>query len=112
MQALQYANLALRFFLELSALAALGYWGFQTGQSPIVKIALAIGAPLVAAVVWGTFIAPRAAVPVPVWLWLILQAAVFGCAAAGLAVTGHRSLAVAFLLTVVINGALMYVWKQ
>jgi hypothetical protein len=26
------ANLALAFFLELGVLAALGYWGFKTGQ--------------------------------------------------------------------------------
>jgi hypothetical protein len=112
MEIIKSANLALRFILELCALAALGYWGFQTGQNVFVKIGLAIAAPLLAAVVWGTFIAPQAAVPVPVWAWLVLQVAVFGCAAAGLVATGHRTLAVVFVLTVVINGVLMYVWRQ
>ena len=33
MEIIKAANLALSFLLELCALAALGYWGFQTGQS-------------------------------------------------------------------------------
>ena len=52
MTVIQSANLALRFILELCALAALGYWGFQTGQNLFVKIVLAIGAPLLAAYDW------------------------------------------------------------
>jgi hypothetical protein len=43
---------------------------------------------------------------------LLLQALVFGSAAAALLSTGHRSLAVVFVVIVVINGALMYVWGQ
>lgn len=43
---IQSANLALRFLLELCALAALAYWGAQTGRGPVVKIGLGIGAPL------------------------------------------------------------------
>jgi hypothetical protein len=112
MEIIKAANLALSFLLELCALAALGYWGFQTGQSLIVKIGLAVCAPLVAAVVWGTFIAPKAAVAVPTWLWLVLQMVVFGCAAAGLALSGHRTLAGIFVLAVAINSLLLYVWRQ
>ena len=106
------ANLALRFLLELCALAALAYWGFKTGRGPIAKIGLGIGTPLLAAVVWGTFVAPQAPVAVPWPLRLVLQVAIFGLAAAGLAATGHRTLAWAFGLAVVINAALMYVWGQ
>jgi hypothetical protein len=109
MMMLQYANLALRFLLELCALAALGYAGFHTGQNMIVKLALAIGAPLIAAAVWGAFIAPRATVVVPTWLWLVLQAIIFGAAGVGLAMTDHRALAVTFLLVVALNGVLLYV---
>jgi hypothetical protein len=112
MLSIKSANLALRFILELCALGALGYWGYQTGSGLLLKIGLAIGAPLLAAVVWGAFIAPKASVPVPVWLWLALQALIFGLAAVSLVVTGHRTLAVAFVLGVTINGALLYVWGQ
>ncbi len=78
------ANLVLRFLLELCALAALAYWGFKTGSEALTRIGLGIGAPLVTAVVWGTFVSPRAPVQLPVLLSFILQALVFGSSAAGL----------------------------
>ena len=106
------ANLALRFLLELCVLVALGYWGFKTGGGAIAKAALGIGAPLMAAVVWGVFVAPRAPVEPPGVVVLVLQVLVFGSAAAGLAATGHRTLALVFVVVVVINAILMYVWEQ
>jgi hypothetical protein len=81
------ANLALRFLLELCALVALGYWGFKTGSGMLTRIALGIGAPLVAAIVWGPFVAPGAPVSLSLPLTLLLQALVFGSAIAGLGAT-------------------------
>lgn len=49
--------LGVRFVLELCAVCALGYWGLQTGQNGLMKILLGLGAPLLAAIVWGTFVA-------------------------------------------------------
>jgi hypothetical protein len=46
--------------LELCALGALGYWGFKTGSVTSTKVVLGVGAPLVATVVWGTFLSPSA----------------------------------------------------
>jgi hypothetical protein len=106
------ANLALRFLLELCALGALGYWGFKTGGGLMMKIGLGIGAPLVSAVVWGTFLSPQAPVPLPGLLVFVLQVLIFGSAAAALVATGHRTLALAFGVIVVINAILMYVWEQ
>jgi hypothetical protein len=90
----------------------LGYWGFKTGSATLSKVALGIGAPLVAAVVWGIFVSPQAPVALPGVVVLVLQGLVFGAAAAALAATGHRTLALVFLMIVVINAALMYVWGQ
>lgn len=53
-------SLALRFLLELALLLALGVWGFTVGGGTPTKVVLGIGAPLVAAIVWGMFIAPKA----------------------------------------------------
>jgi hypothetical protein len=106
------ANLALRFLLELCALGALAYWGFKTGSGPITKIGLGLGAPLLAAVVWGVFVSPQAPVALPGPLSLVLQALVFGSAAAALAYAGHHTLALVFLAVVVINAVLMYAWVQ
>ena len=112
MEIIKYANLALRFLLELCALAAIGLWGFQIGQGTLMKFGLGIGAPLLAAVVWGAFVSPRAAVPVPLAVWLLLQALIFGLAIAGLIATGHQTLAWIFVLAVVINSILLYLWRD
>ena len=106
------ANLLVRFFLELCALASLGYWGFQTGAGPSAKFGLGIGAPLIAALIWVTFVSPRAAIPVHGIWHLLMEIAVFGAAAAALYAAGHPSLSMAFILTAVANRALMYIWQQ
>jgi Protein of unknown function (DUF2568) len=106
------ANLLLRFLLELCALGALGYWGFKTGNATITKTVLGVGAPLVAAVVWGIFVSPRASVQLPGLLVLLLQGLVFGSAVAALVATSHLTLALVFAVIVVINAILMYVWGQ
>jgi hypothetical protein len=53
------ANLALKFALELAALAAFAYWGTSLHGTAISALA-AVAAPLAMIVLWGTFAAPRA----------------------------------------------------
>ena len=112
MSILKGANLALRFLLELCALAALCYWGFKTGTGTISRVLLGIGAPLVAAVLWGTIVAPGAPVSVPGALRLLVELAVFGSAAAALYSAGRPGLAWALGLAYVINRVLIFVWDQ
>ncbi len=92
------ANLVVRFLLELCVLGALGYWGFVVGGNLFVKILLGTGAPLLAAVVWGLFVSPKAAVTLELPLKLVPEALVFGSAATALLHTGHPVLAVALLI--------------
>jgi Protein of unknown function (DUF2568) len=112
MEGIKTANLALRFLLELCALVALGYWGFQTGQGLLSKIGLGIGIPLLTVVVWVMFIAPNAVVhlsePVPFVLGLVFLL----LAAVALAATGHSTLAAVFGVIIVINAILMIIWRQ
>jgi len=82
------------------------------GGGLIEKIGVGIGVPLVTAVVWGAFVSPQAPLQLPGLVVLLLQALVFGSAAVGLVATGHRTIAVAFVVIVVINAILMYVWGQ
>ncbi len=105
-QAYRWANLTLAFLLELCALAALCYWGFRAGGGPVTRTALGLGAPLLAAVLWGLFAAPRAPVSVPL-ARLGVQVVVFGSATLALYATGHRLLAIVFAVLVVINGVLV-----
>ena len=102
-------TLLVRFMLELCMLGALGYWGFKTGDSIAMQWLLELGAPVLAAVVWGTFIAPKATVEVPTAVWIGLQVIVFGAAALALAAVAPQSLAVCFALAVVLHGAAMAV---
>lgn len=101
------ANLGLRFTLELCALAALAYWGVRTGGSTPAKIALAVGAPLLAAVVWGTFVSPNATISTSGTVRTLLQFAVFGSAAAALLAVNRPALAGMLGLTALINGVLL-----
>jgi quinol-cytochrome oxidoreductase complex cytochrome b subunit len=112
MAILKGANLALAFLLELCALAALGYWGFKVGRGTLAKLGLGLGAPLLAAVVWGLFVAPRATVAVPRAVHLALEVAVFGLAAVALYAAGQPRLALAFALVVVLNRVLIAFWGQ
>jgi hypothetical protein len=110
--AVKAANLALRFILELAALAALGYWG-ATGPAPApARVLLGVGAPAAAAVFWGAFVAPRARVVLPTAVRMVLGLAVFGSAAAALAARGHGRLATGLGAAAAANTLLMLAWRQ
>lgn len=89
-------------------LAALGYWGFKSGDSAATQWLLGIGAPALVALVWGAFIAPKATVEVPRAVWIGLQVIVFGAAALALAAAAP-SLAVPFAIAAIFDGAALAV---
>ena len=82
-----------------------GLLGLRTASGPAAKAALGIGAPLLAAVLWGLFAAPRAPVSIP--LASGVQLLVFGSAAAALYATGRHALALTFAVLVVANVVLV-----
>ena len=104
-------NLAVRFLLELAALAALGVWGWQQGQG-WVRFVLAVGMPLLAAVLWGTFRVPNdpgpARVAVPGVVRLVLELAIFGSAIWALADIGASSLSWMMGIVVAIHYLVSY----
>jgi Protein of unknown function (DUF2568) len=99
-------NLGLRFLLELCLLAALAYVGLQ------VDVVLAVILPLVAGVVWGLFVSPKARYPVSLTWWLGVQVVLFGVAVIGLIAVGEAVLGVAFGVLVVVNLGLVLFWHQ
>jgi Protein of unknown function (DUF2568) len=101
------ANYGLRFLLELSALAALAYWGSQTGPLA-VSIVLAIAAPLAGAALWGVFAAPKSGHRLPGARRLVVEVPFFGAATAGLAATGQWVLAAIFAVAVVLSELVTY----
>jgi Protein of unknown function (DUF2568) len=100
------ANLALRFLLELAALGALAYWGFHEFDGA-TAILVGIGAPLAAAIAWGTFVAPRRRVPRGEALRWLVELIVFGAAAAALIDAGAVVLGIAFAVFAVCNGVVV-----
>lgn len=101
------ASLTLQFLLELAALAAYGYWGATTGSSPVAHVALAIAAPLAAAVAWGLFGSPRAPFHLTGAWRILLEVVFFGLAAVALIVSGQHVLGIVLAVVVAANVALL-----
>jgi hypothetical protein len=57
-----------------------GYWGFTVGDGAGAWV-LGVGAPLLAAVVWGALVAPNARWPVPIPTRVAIELVLFGAAA-------------------------------
>ncbi|HEX8731910.1 MAG TPA: YrdB family protein [Ktedonobacterales bacterium] len=111
LNALKWANLGLAFALELCMLAAFAYWGARTGNGALAKVALGVGAPLVAVIVWGLFMAPRATFPLSMPIHTALFLVIFGAAALALARAGQPTLAVAFAVVSLLNYIVATVWR-
>jgi hypothetical protein len=101
-------NLALRFFLELAALAALGFWGFHEHSGAAAWL-LGIGAPLAAAVLWGAVVAPKRAFQVGQPGRLAGEVVVVVAAVAALAAADQAALAAALGAAWAVNRLLLWV---
>jgi hypothetical protein len=101
--------LAVRFGIELCALAALAYGGWRVDGPLWLRILLAVALPLLAAVVWGRWVAPRAPRKLADPLRLVPEWVVFGGATTALLLTGHPVLAA--LLAVVAAVDRLALWR-
>ena len=102
-------NLALRFGLELGALAGLGAAAWHLTSGSIRWIA-AIIVPVLAAVIWGVFNvlddpSRSGAAPVEVagWIRLAIELTVLGGGAAGIVIAGQRNIGIVFAVLVVFH---------
>jgi hypothetical protein len=107
-------NLTLRFLLELSALLAMGVWGWRSSAGWL-RFVLAVGIPIIAAVVWGTFAVPddpsrsgSAPIAVSGFLRLTIEAAFFGFAVWALYEVGFTRLSWGVGIIVVIHYLISY----
>src|SRR3954454_12192134 len=104
-------NDVLRFFLELTALASLAYWGFSEFDG-VVQWLIGLGAPLLVAVVWGRFMSPKASHPTIDPVRVLIEVAVFGSGVAALFAAGAQVLAVSFAALAVLHLALTFALGQ
>lgn len=112
MTLLKSINIGLSFLLELAMLAALGYWGFKTGQGRILGVLLGLGAPVLAAVLWGFFAAPKAATRLHGLGLAVFEIVLLGTGAAALFAGGQTRLAWIYALALALNRVLWIVWGQ
>ena len=103
-------NEVLRFLLEMAALFALGYAGWNLVDDALVSVVLATALPLLGATVWGVFRVdgdPKVApIPVPGVVRLCIEVDVFTSAVVLLAVVG-QAVAAGILAALVVGH---YVW--
>jgi Protein of unknown function (DUF2568) len=104
-------NLALKFLLELAALAAIGLWGASIADGA-PAVVLAIGLPAVAAGLWGAFAAPKAPRRLPLRLRAPFELGVFALATLALWQAASAAWAEAFASIVVVNALLLTAFGQ
>jgi hypothetical protein len=110
--ALESANLALAFALELVALWAVARWGWGVGRSTATRVALAIGAAGLWAAVWGLLFSPRATVRLSAQVKEGGQWLMFAVAVLALQATVSRTAALVLVALVVVNRVLIRRWHQ
>lgn len=107
-------NLALRFILELSALMAIGNWGWKQNDHWF-RFILAVGIPVIVAVIWGTFAVPNdpsrsgaAPIVVPGIVRLAIELAIFAFASWALHNSGSERLSWILGIIVVLHYIISY----
>ncbi len=112
MEALKSLNLGLRFTLELCLIFALCFGGFHITNHLLFKWLLVIILPLSAALIWGTFIAPKAAHLLDQPQRMLIELLLFGTAVALLFATGHKTAGFVLAGAVLLNEVLLISWRQ
>jgi Protein of unknown function (DUF2568) len=100
-------NLTVAFLIEVVALVAFAWWGFHLSEAGWVRALVGVGVPIVTAVAWGLFLAPRATFKLPRVVQLVLKAVVFGAATAAIIASSSLLLGIVFAAIVVVNTALI-----
>ncbi len=106
MTALRGINLALKFLLELGAVATFAAWGADVADGA-ASILLAIGLAGLAIALWGVLAAPRSSRRLPSGARIPFELAFFGLALVALLALGAGAVAAVFGVAVVVNAALL-----
>ncbi len=112
MNILKGINLTVRFLLELCMLASVGYWGFTTHSGWALKILFGIGLPVLIALIWGVFMAPRSSRRLSGVPFTVMDIILLGSGAVALYASGLVNLAWIYAAVLIISEVLRLVWKQ
>ncbi|PAD65962.1 hypothetical protein CHH83_26480 [Bacillus sp. 7586-K] len=112
MRSIKGSILTVLFLLEIDALVAFSYWGYQINAGGAVKIIMAVATPLVIAILWGVFLAPKASLPIISYpVRTALKLVVFVVASAALYTTGRIMLGALFLILSLLIVAAVFILK-
>ncbi len=92
-----------RFLLEIGALVALAWWGFALWPLPW-NIVIGIAAPVLFALIWGLFVAPKAVFRIDNYARSLVEILLMASAALALLFLGVGWLAAIFALLATITG--------
>lgn len=101
-------NLAIRFLLELAAVAAVVYWGWRLGGEGLAGLALGLALAAVLVLVWWRLIAPKARGPISTDMRPLIGSGILLLAAGALGLAGQPFLAAILAGAVVVNTVVMY----
>lgn len=105
-------NEVLAFLLELAALVCLGWWGFGTGHGAVTHVALGVGVPLAAIVLWALFAAPKARLRPGLPGVLLVKALVLGGGAVAVYARGHHVAGIVLAVVIVANTAVAETFRR
>ena len=105
-------NLALRFILEMVVLVALFVWGISVSDELILQVLFGVGFPLVAVIVWGLFVAPKASRRLPDPARLGVEIGVFGMGVLAFILAGYLLLGLLLAAASALSLFLMFYWGQ
>ena len=93
----------LSFLVEVAMLILLGHWGYRLFDNMLMKVLFAILAPLVAAILWGIFAAPRSKTRLQQPWLLVFKLVMFISTAVLIYLEGHIFIAAALLFFALLN---------
>jgi hypothetical protein len=105
-------NLVFRFVLELVVLVALFLWGVSVSGELIIQVVLGLGAPALALVTWGLFVAPKASRRLPDPQRLAVEVVVFGAGVLAFLAAGRLVLGLLLAAAATLSLVLMWYWGQ
>ena len=97
-----------RFVLELLAIAAVSWWGFQLDAPSPVRVIAGLVAPAAVIVVWATFVSPRPRIVVAPPLRLAIELVVWVVAV--LAIVDVPAILAAIIFALLVITDLLALW--
>lgn len=112
MNFIKQINLLVSFLLEMGLIILAGLWGFEQGESILMRYVLAVAVPAVIILLWGVWAAPKSKRRLKNPIRTIFKLVIMALAVYFAYSTGHPVWALSFAIISILNVSLAYFWKQ